>query len=175
MLRERRQTASTWLIGYGNPHRRDDGLGPYVVDRLCDELHSTGRMAFCSLHQLDPVLVDELQMAELIILVDATVENLDGGVRWTKVRPGIEISSWATHHLKPSTWLGLLQAFYHRSPPTWLVSVQGTDFGFGEGLSPETKEAADRAKVEIARFCKKQIDKERSSINDGKTIKGRGE
>ena len=175
MLRETPQSASTWVVGYGNPHRRDDGLGRYVVDRLCDELHSTGGMAFCSLHQLDPVLVDELQMAELIILVDATVENLDGGVRWTKVRPGIEISSWATHHLKPSTLLGLLQAFYHRSPPTWLVSVQGTDFGFGEGLSPETKEAADRARVEIAQFCKKQIDKERSSINDGKTIKGRGE
>ena len=175
MLRERRQTASTWLIGYGNPHRRDDGLGRYVVDRLCDEFHSIGRMAFCSLHQLDPVLVEELQLAELIILVDATVEDLEGGVRWTKVRPGIEISSWATHHLKPSTLLGLLQAFYHRSPPTWLVSVQGSDFGFGEGLSPETKEAADRARVEIAQFCKKQIDKEWSSINDGKTIKGRGE
>ena len=175
MFQERRQTASTWLIGYGNPHRRDDGLGRYVVDGLCDEFHSTGRMAFCSLHQLDPVLVEELQLAELIILVDATVEDLEGGVRWTKVRPGIEISSWATHHLKPSTLLGLLQAFYHRSPPTWLVSVQGSDFGFGEGLSPETKEAADRARVEIAQFCKKQIDKEWSSINDGKTIKGRGE
>jgi len=132
-------------------------------------------MAFCSLHQLDPVLVEELQPAELIILVDATVEDLEGGVRWTKVRPGIEISSWATHHLKPSTLLGLLEAFYHRSPPTWLVSVQGSDFGFGEGLSPETKEAADRARVEIAQFCKKQIDKECSSINDGKIIKVRGE
>jgi hydrogenase maturation protease len=175
VLRERRQTASTWLIGYGNPHRRDDGLGRYVVDRLCDEFHSTGRMAFCSLHQLDPVLVEELQLAELIILVDATVEDLEGGVRWTKVRPGIEISSWATHHLKPSTLLGLLEAFYHRSPPTWLVSVQGSDFGFGEGLSPETKEKADRARVEIAQFCKKEIDKEWSSINDGKIIKVRGE
>jgi hydrogenase maturation protease len=175
VFRERPQSASTWLIGYGNPHRRDDGLGRYVVDGLCDEFHSIGRMAFCSLHQLDPVLVEELQLAELIILVDATVEDLEGGVRWTKVRPGIEISSWATHHLKPSTLLGLLQAFYHRSPPTWLVSVQGSDFGFGEGLSPETKEAADRARVEIAQFCKKQIDKEWSSINDGKTIKGRGE
>jgi hydrogenase maturation protease len=154
---ERPQTASTWVIGYGNPHRRDDGLGPYVVDRLCEELHDTGRISFRSLHQLDPVLVDELQMADLIVLVDATVEDLEGGIRWTKVRPGIEISSRETHDLKASTLLGFLEAFYHRSPPTWLVSVQGIDFGFGEGLSPETREKADRARVEIAQFCKKKM------------------
>jgi hydrogenase maturation protease len=156
--RERPQTASTWVIGYGNPHRRDDGLGPYVVNRLCDELHSTGRMSFRSLHQLDPVLVEELQTADIIVLVDATVEDLEGGVCWTKVRPGMEISSRGTHHLKPSTLLGLLEAFYHRSPPTWLVSVQGSDFGFGEGLSPQTREKADRASVEIAEFCKMKME-----------------
>ena len=157
MPRERPQTASTWVIGYGNPHRRDDGLGQYVVNRLCEELPNTGRICFRSIHQLDSVLVDELQMAELVILVDATVEDLMGGVRWEKVRPGIEISYRGTHHLNPSTLLGLLEAFYHRSPLTWLVSVQGRDFGFGEGLSPETKEKADRARGEIAQFCKNKI------------------
>ena len=139
MLRERPQTASTWVIGYGNPHRRDDGLGPYVVNRLCDELHSTGRMAFCSLHQLDPVLVDELQMADLIILVDATVEDLEGGVRWTKVRPGIEISSRGTHHLKPSTLLGLLEAFIiDRHPHGWSL-FRGVISDLGRDCLPKPK------------------------------------
>jgi Ni,Fe-hydrogenase maturation factor len=23
-----------WIIGYGNPQRRDDGIGPYIVKRL---------------------------------------------------------------------------------------------------------------------------------------------
>ncbi len=156
-MKEGPQSASTWVIGYGNPHRRDDGLGPYVVNRLCKELHSAPGIGFCSLHQLDPVLVDELQTADLIILVDATVEELEGGIRWTKVQPGTEISSRGTHDLKPSTFLCLLKAFYHRSPATWLVSVQGSDFGFGEGLSPETREKADRAWAEIAQFCEKKI------------------
>ena len=154
MSRERPQTSSTWVIGYGNPHRKDDGVGPYVVHRLCEELHGTSRLSFRSLHQLDPVLVDELQMADLIVFVDATVEELEGGVCWTKVRPGYEISSRGTHHLKPSTLLGLLEACYHRTPPTWLVSVQGSDFGFGEGLASETRDKADRASVEIAQFCR---------------------
>ena len=129
-----------------------------MVNQLRNDLRGPGGIAFRTLHQLDPVLVEELETAELIVLVDATVEDLEGGVRWTKVRPGIEISSWATHHLKPSTLLGLLEAFYHRSPPTWLVSVQGSDFGFGEGLSPQTREKADRASVEIAEFCKKKME-----------------
>jgi hydrogenase maturation protease len=157
MLREKPQPASTWVIGYGNPHRGDDGIGPYVVHRLRDELRGEDGITFCSLHQLDPVLVEELRTASRLILVDATLESLDSGVRWTRVRPGTEVSSQGTHHLNPSTLLGLLERFYHRYPRTWLVSVQGRDFGFGEGLSPETQVNADRAKGEIAQFCKEKI------------------
>jgi hydrogenase maturation protease len=157
MSREGPQPASIWVIGYGNAHRRDDGIGPYVVDRLSGEFQGASRMAFRSLHQLDPVLADDLRTADLIILVDATVEDLEGGVRWTKVRPGIEMSSRGTHRLTPSTLLGFLEAFYDRSPPTWLVSVQGTDFGFGTGLSLEAQAKADKASLEIAEFCKWKI------------------
>ena len=128
-----------------------------MVNRLCEELHFETRIAFCSLHQLDVVLADELQMADLVIFVDATVEDLEGGVHWRKVQRETELSPCGMHQIKPSTLLGLLETLYQRSPCMWLVSVQGSDFGFGEGLSPETKEKADRARVEIAQFCEKKI------------------
>ena len=164
---ERPQSASTWIIGYGNPHRRDDGLGPYVVNRLCEDFHSEARIAFCSLHQLDVVLADELQMADLVILVDATVEDLERGIHWRRVQRETELSPCGMHHFKPSMLLSLLETLYQRSPCIWLVSVQGSDFGFGEGLSLEAQEKADRASLEIARFCRRKlIDKEPSSVND---------
>lgn len=156
-MREKSRAGCIWVIGYGNPHRRDDGIGPYVVNRLRNDLPKMGGVTFRTLHQLDPVLAEDLQTADLIFLVDATVEDLKEGLRWTKVLPGMEISSRGTHHLKPSTLLGLVQTFYHRSPPTWLVSVQGSDFGFGEGLSSGTKQKADRAGAEIARFVQREL------------------
>jgi hypothetical protein len=42
----------------------------------------------------------------------------------------------------------------------WLVSVEGKDFGFGEGLSIDAREKADRASSEIVQFCLREfIDK----------------
>ena len=143
----------TWIIGYGNPHRKDDGIGPYVVEQLSRELGKGTGIALRSLHQLDPVLAEELQDAEVLILVDATVEPLERGLRWTRVQPKQDFSACDTHHLQPSVFAGLLESLYQRSPAMWVVSVQGNDFGFGEELSLEAQEKAKRASAEIAQFC----------------------
>ena len=148
---------STWIVGYGNPHRRDDGIGPYIVEQLSGDLGRERDIALRSLHQLDSVLAEEVQGAEVLILVDATVESVDRGVRWTRVEPKQGHSACDTHHLSPSTLLGLMEALYGRRPTTWLVSVQGGDFGFGEGLSLEAQEKAERASSEILDFCLRQI------------------
>ena len=148
---------STWIVGYGNPHRRDDGIGPYIVEQLSGDLGRERDIALRSLHQLDPVLAEEVQGAEVLILVDATVESVERGVRWTRVEPKQGLSACDTHHLRPSTLLGLMEALYGRRPTTWLVSVQGGDFGFGEGLSLEAQEKAERATSEILDFCLRQI------------------
>ena len=148
---------STWIIGYGNPHRRDDGIGPYVVERLSHDLGGERDIALRSLHQLDPVLAEEVQSAEVLLLVDATVESVERGVRWARVQPNRGLSACDTHHLSPSTLLGLMEALYGRWPSTWLVSVQGGDFGFGEGLSLEAREKAERASSEILDFCSREI------------------
>ena len=157
----------TWIIGYGNPHRKDDGIGPYVVEQLSRELGKGTGISLRSLHQLDPVLAEELQDAEVLILVDATVEPLKRGLRWTRVQPKQDFSACDTHHLQPSVFAGLLESLYQRSPAMWLVSVQGNDFGFGEGLSLEAQEKAERASSEIVQFCWREfIDKRQGSIND---------
>ena len=159
---------STWIIGYGNPHRKDDGIGPYVVEQLSADLGKGTGIALRSLHQLDPVLAEELQGAEVLILVDATVEPLEHGLRWTRVQPKQSLSAYDTHDLQPEVFAGLLESLYQRSPAMWVVSVQGNDFGFGEGLSLEAQEKAQRASSEIVQFCWREcIDKRQGSINDG--------
>jgi hydrogenase maturation protease len=164
---EKRELHSTWIIGYGNPHRKDDGIGPYVVELLSRELGDGTGTTLRSLHQLDPVLAEEVQGAEVLILVDATVEPLESGLRWTRIQPKQDFSACDTHHLRPEGLASLLEALYQRSPVMWVVSVQGNDFGFGEGLSLEAQEKAERASSEIVRFCWREfIDKRQGSIND---------
>ena len=158
---------STWIIGYGNPHRKDDGIGPYVVEQLSRDLGDGTGITLRSLHQLDPVVAEDVAGAEVLILVDATVEPLERGLRWARVQPERDVLPWGTHHLRPSVFAGLLEALYRRAPVTWLVSVQGSDFGFGEGLSPAAQEKAEKASREIMEFCSREfVDKAQGSIND---------
>jgi hydrogenase maturation protease len=167
VAKEKSEFRSTWIIGYGNPQRKDDGIGPYVIEQLCRDLGRGTEIGLRSLHQLDPVLAEELQEAQRLVLVDATVEPLERGLRWTRIRPQRELSPCGMHHLKPSVFAGLLESLYQRSPRIWLVSVQGNDFGFGEGLSLEAQEKAERASSEIVQFCLREfIDKGQGSIND---------
>lgn len=167
MPEENREPHPTWIIGYGNPLRRDDGIGPYVVEQLSADLGEGSGIVLRSLHQLDPVLAEEVQGAKVLILVDATVEPLERGLRWSRVTPKQDLSACDTHHLRPEGLAGLLESLYQRSPTTWLVSVQGNDFGFGEGLSREAREKAERASSEIVKFCCREfVDKRQGSIND---------
>jgi hydrogenase maturation protease len=138
----------TCIIGYGNPFRRDDGIGVFVAERLRGMLPQGTRIL--TLHQLDPVLLDEVQGSDLVVFVDATGEQLVNGRQWGKVRPETRGFAHTTHHLKPSLFLSLLSSLYHKEPETWLVSVQGEDFGHGEGLTKEAQARALKACREIA-------------------------
>lgn len=145
-----------WIIGYGNPQRRDDGIGPFVVNSLKDVLKHKKAVSLLALHQLGADRVEELCNADRILFVDATINALEGGRVWSKVHPETQILPYLTHHIHPSYLLGLIQALYHRSPPAWLVSIQGYDFGFGEGLSPGAEQMAKAVSSEIIQFIDKR-------------------
>jgi hydrogenase maturation protease len=139
------EPSESWIIGYGNPHRRDDGIGPYIVGRLQNRFKESGHIRFRTTHQLEPALVEELGHADRLVLVDATLKKLRDGWECARIRSESGALPYLTHHIKPSFLLALLESVYHRSPRTWLASVQGDDFGFGEGLTPEAEARAKKA------------------------------
>lgn len=141
-----------WIIGYGNPDRRDDGCGFHVASRLESMLRERESVTVRSMHQLDPVLAVELGEADQVLFVDASVENREKGVEWRRVVPEQGVLPAMTHHLKPSFLMGLVHAIEGRCPEAWLVSVQGEDFGIGEGLSPSTEWLAEQAIEEVLAF-----------------------
>ena len=139
-----------YLVGFGNQARRDDGLGPWVARTLARRTRGrTGIHCLCC-HQLAPELAEDLLEAETVVLVDVTVERLATGRSWHKVEPDSCPASVLTHTVTAGYVLWVMREIYHRQPLTWMISVQGEDFGFGAGLSPQ---AGARARVVVAELA----------------------
>jgi hydrogenase maturation protease len=145
---------SLWIVGYGNPQRRDDGIGPYVASRLKDLLSSMQTLHVWPCHQLDPAMAEDLKEAGVVWFIDATVEPLVSGWQRSALHPSIEAWPYMVHDFEAPLLLGLMKAVYGRCPEAWMVSVQGDDFGFGEGLSDGARQRADEAVNAIAGFVR---------------------
>lgn len=146
----RTQAPSCWVLAYGNPQRGDDGIGPFVGEKLRRHFGNDATVGICTLPQLDMALLEEVQEADYLIFVDACkTGKRKRHLQWSVVEP--ELNGWAieSHHLAPRTFLGLLQLLYERRPMAWMVAVPGYRFGLHERLSPEARLGAERAAAQI--------------------------
>jgi hydrogenase maturation protease len=148
----RAPSSDFWIIGYGNPQRRDDGIGPYIVNRLQPLFKHRKDVHLLALHQLEPDIIDTLKTADTLVFVDASVEALPEGRHWIEVQPEFNTMPFLIHESAPAFILGLLQCLYHRHPKVWMVSVAGNDFGFGNGLSSGARKRAMLVIGELTRF-----------------------
>jgi hydrogenase maturation protease len=140
-----------WIIGFGNRHRRDDGIGPYVVEELKKRFDDAAGINMASLHQLAPELAEDICNATGVVFVDAARGPVKGGFSISRLKPLPETREFV-HSFTPAGLLELALAVYNRCPPAWMVAVEGNDFGFGEGLSAKASGNAKRAVGEIARI-----------------------
>jgi hydrogenase maturation protease len=145
------------MIGYGNPSRQDDGIGPYIVDRLKRRLNNIPRVDFLTLHQLTIDLVETVRHYDLILLIDATVEVLGDGFKFSRVEPAFGLPHYITHYFNPSLLLGLVQSIYHRDPTMVEVAIQGDSFGFRQKLTSEATARAEKAISEIITFVMQSL------------------
>ncbi|RJR52885.1 MAG: hydrogenase maturation protease [Desulfobacteraceae bacterium] len=158
-------TGDILILGYGNPQRRDDGCGYLVAEKVKAALEGMSGVRILFAHQLDPAMAEDLADAGEAVFVDATVEELKRGRRWKRIAPERGLLPVLTHHLRPSFLLGLAFSIRGRCPAAWLVSIQGHDFGFGEGLSREAARNVEKSAKEIVTFLMtKTIDKKADFI-----------
>jgi len=125
------------IIGYGNPLRGDDAVGPLVASRLGGVV----------VHQLNPELAEPLAAAGLAIFIDAQHDLSPGAV---EISP-IEGSRVLTHHCTPAYLVQLARDVYGRAPHTVVVGIGPESFEWGARLSPAARQGARRASREIER------------------------
>ena len=160
LYRTQTKNQEIWIIGYGNPRLGDDGIGPYIVKVLKKCITDKEGICFCSILQLTPGLIKDLQNATLIIFIEATVEKLKKGWRFLKVQPDFSYQPCLAHQVTPGFLLGQLQSVYKRYPSVWLVYVQGYDFGLEEEFYPETEKNIEGAISFIYHFVKGNLKQE---------------
>jgi len=125
------------LIGYGNPARGDDGLGPAVARAIADRAPSGVTVEWPYHLQVEDAAT--IAAHDLLILVDADAEGR-APFNCRRVEPEGG-PSWTTHTLAPGAVLALARDVFGAEPPALLVGVRGYEFeAFREELSPGARD-----------------------------------
>ena len=131
----------TLIIGYGNPLRGDDGVGPRAAELLADRGRATPlplpdgvHVLVC--HQLTLELAPQIAEADRLILIDARATGEPGSIEQCILTPAIPDRVSLTHHIDAQGLLVAAQILYGHAPETVLFTVSGGSFDCCEMLSP---------------------------------------
>jgi len=141
------------LIGYGNPGRLDDGLGPALAAAV-EELRLPGVTVEAD-YQL--TVEDAAQVAECDVVLFADADQTGPepfSVR--RIRPGRRGVSFSSHSVRPEAVLALAGELFNAEPEAYILGVRGYEFGeFGERLSQRARanlaEAVDYVRAAATR------------------------
>jgi hydrogenase maturation protease len=136
------------VLGYGNPGRQDDGLGPAVAAGI-DRLGWPNITAYDN-YQLN--IEDALEVAEhdIVWFVDAAkVGPSPYNVRNLSASSTIEFTS---HIVRPEAILAIARQYYGKSPQAFLLAIRGYRFEFVEQL---TAGAVDNLRVAMLMLTNK--------------------
>jgi len=144
-MARRNQAAPVLLLGYGNPDRGDDALGPVVVERVAARLGPDFDGVAClAVLALDILHALDLEGRELVVFVDATATGC-APFSLAPVQP--EPTAWySTHALTPSAVLRVFEQVSACPPPTsLLLAIRGYEFGLGAPLSAPARDNLEAA------------------------------
>ncbi len=129
--------AATLIIGYGNPSRGDDALGPAAIDaveRLMASHPEWGDVDFVTDFQLQIEFVTDLAERRRIVFIDATASGAEPFIFGPLQAK--QDASITTHALSPASLLTVFRDFHgDDAPPSFLLAIRGYDFELGAPLS----------------------------------------
>jgi hydrogenase maturation protease len=130
-----RQQTRILILGYGNPGRQDDGLGPAAVA----EIETMGLPNLTAFDNYQLNIEDAMDVAahDSVWFVDAAKTGPSPySVRPLSPSSAIEFTS---HIVSPETVLAIARRIYGASPPAYLLAIRGYEFEFVEALTPAAR------------------------------------
>lgn len=140
------------VLGYGNPSRQDDALGPSLADAI-GEMKLEG-VTIDSDYQLNIEYALDIAAYDLVIFADASVEA-EEPFEFNRVGPSREIT-FTTHSVSAESVLGLCDEIGVEMPEAWQIAIRGYSFDFGDGLTEKASENLAKAIEFIAGFIRER-------------------
>jgi len=121
------------LIGYGNPGRLDDGLGPALAAEV-ERLRLPGIDVEAD-YQLTVEDAGDIARYDIVIFADASVNGAEPYfVEPVKAKPAM---SFSTHSVEPEALMHMAHTLFDGNTRGYVLGIRGYEFNeFGERLSP---------------------------------------
>ncbi|MCF7853446.1 MAG: hydrogenase maturation protease [Candidatus Pacebacteria bacterium] len=120
------------VIGYGNPGRLDDGLGPALAAAL--EKETLDGVTVDSNYQLTVEDALPISQHKVVIFADADVAGPEP-FYFKAVKPGKHVT-FSSHSISPRSVLGLAEELFEKVPAAYVLGIRGYEFNeFEERLS----------------------------------------
>jgi hydrogenase maturation protease len=138
------------LIGYGNPGRLDDGLGPALADAI--EAMNLSGVTVDSNYQLSVEDADAISRHDFVLFVDASVSGREP-FSLDRVDPRKEVS-FSSHSISPEALMDMANNMLKGNTQGYILGIRGYEFNeFGECLSSK----ATHNLSEAVRFVEKVL------------------
>lgn len=133
---------SMLVIGYGNPGRQDDGLGPRAAEAV--ELARIPCVEVLSDYQLNVEHAADVSRHEVVVFIDAAAAGATPFFL-RRLLPRA-CGAFSTHTMRPESVLALAQDTFGWSGRAFLLGIRGYAFGdFGEDLSTQAADNLEQA------------------------------
>lgn len=133
------------VIGFGNDHRRDDGIGPAVAAEVARRCPPGVRVLT---RAVEPTaILDAWDGAELAVVIDAVrgPDPVPGRVRRCTIDELVDAGGLSSHDLNLVQTHALARALDRAPLRVVVIGVDAADTGYGAGLSAEVAQAVPEA------------------------------
>lgn len=154
----------TLVIGIGNPGRRDDGLGPALVELLSGSrpperavvgIPGGSAEAFWT-YQLNVEDAAWVRDYDRVVFIDAESDAAAAPAEIKRLSPAAAIA-FTTHELSPASVLALGEELYGRTIEGFILAIRGAEWDLAEGLSAEARRNLEGAERVLRDFLAQSI------------------
>lgn len=158
------------VLGVGNEFRGDDGVGPVVLSRLVKANLPETSVEFRNCDTAS--IIDHLRDDKTVIVVDAAATGSSPGKvhRLDGCREPIprDVFSVSTHFMGVAEAVELARSL-NRLPKRFIIyGIEGKNFDYGVGLSPEVEKAVGEVAKMIIREIEDQTGTHRARVLEKK-------
>ncbi len=112
------------LVGFGNPAREDDGLGPAAADEL--EKYNIEGLTVDANYQLSVEDAADAAEHDIVIFVDASIKG-DGPFEFFQLEP-VNQQSFSSHSVEPAGVLGMAKELFNSKCRGYMMGIRGYSF-----------------------------------------------